>query len=173
VFTSRKLIIIATLIGSIQTAIADEAADAVQVLSQFWKGASEHGSVSQFVGDAKTHKMRDAGQMDDGTAYVETSEAPFRFLKVSDAPDGLYSSCFFDHSCVVVDCLFKRECIINTEVESDPVYQDPQREGTHYFKRAEDGGYVTPANADVVKQDLRTLIRLNAAPPDPMPVPGR
>ncbi len=166
VFANRKLMIVVALAGGIHTDFADEAADAVRTLSQLWKGSSDHGSASQFVGDSKTYKMRLKGQMEDGTVFVLTNEAPFRSLEVPDAPtDFLNRSCFFDHSCIVVDCLFKRECINETEVETDPVYRDPQRENTGYFKRAEDSGYLTPANADNVIQALRTLIRLNAAPP--------
>lgn len=133
-FSSRELmIIIVALFSTIQTAIADEAADAVQVLSKLWKGKSDTGS-HQFVGDSKTYKMRLVGQTDDGTVYVLTNEAPFRLLEISDAPEGVWFQCFHDHKCLVVGCRFKRECIYETEVKSDPVYRDPQREGTYYSK---------------------------------------
>jgi hypothetical protein len=83
--------------------------------------------------------------------------------------DVLWSECFQARKCISVACLFKRECVSLTEVEHDPIYRDPKREATHYFKRAEAGGYVNPANADSVVQALRVLIRLNAAPPfDPL-----
>jgi hypothetical protein len=163
---TRKFLVILALAISAQTAIADEASDAVQVLSRLWKGASDHGSATQFMGDSKIFRIRTAGQMDDGIVYVETSEAPFRFLQIPDFPsDLLWTECFRARQCISVACLFKRECISLTEVEHDPVYQDPQREATHYFKRAEAGGYLNPADADSVTQALRTLIRLNAVPP--------
>jgi hypothetical protein len=163
---TRRLLVILVLAVSAQTAVADEASDAVQVLSRLWKGPSDHGSASQFVGDSKTFRMRISGQMDDGTVYIETTEAPFRFLQIRSFPtEVLWMSCFQARTCVNVACLFGRECFSMTEVEHDPVYQDPQREATHYFKSREAGGYVNPKDADSVTQALRTLIRLNAAPP--------
>lgn len=160
----RKLIVILALAGGVQTAAADEASDAVQTLSRLWKGDSAIGSSSQFVGDSKTFRMRTAGQTGDGRAYVITSEAPFRFLTIPDSPlSAIWEECLDTDNCVLVACLFERECIVETEVEDDP--GDPQREATHYFKRAEGGGYVNPANAHSVGRALRTLIELNAAPP--------
>ena len=82
----HKLLVILTLVVGVQSAAADEATDAVQVLSRLWKGPSDHGSASQFVGDSKTFRMRVTGQMDDGIVYIKTSEAPFRFLQIPDFP---------------------------------------------------------------------------------------
>jgi hypothetical protein len=162
----RKIIVILALAGGVQTAAADEASDAVQTLSKLWKGDSAIGSSSQFVGDSKTFRMRTVGQTDDGRAYVITSEAPFKFLTIPDSPlSAIWEECLDADNCVLVACLFERECIVDTEVEDDPVYRDPQREATHYFKRAEGGGYVNPANAHSVRRALHTLIELNAASP--------
>ncbi len=159
----RKLIVILALAGGVQAAAADEASDAVQTLSKLWKGNSASGSSSQFVGDSNTFRMRTAGQTDDGTAYVITSEAPFRFLTIPDSPlSAIWEECLEADNCVLVACLLERECIVETKVENDP--GDPQREVTHYFKRAEGGGYVNPPNAHSVGRALRSLIELNAAP---------
>ena len=161
----RKLIVILVLAGGVQPAAADEASDAVQTLSKFWKGDSAAGSSSEFVGDSKIFRMRTAGRTDDGRAYVTTSEAPFRLLTIPETPlSAIWEDCLDADNCVMVACLFERECIAETEVEDGPASRDPQRETTHYFKRAEGGGYVDPADAHRVGRAVRTLIELNAAP---------
>jgi hypothetical protein len=171
-FVIRKLVVILALAGGVQTAAADEAADAVKTLSKLWKGNAAIGSWSQFVGDSKTFRMRTAGQTDDGRAYVITSEAPFKLLTIPDSSlSVIWEECLDTDNCVLVACLFARECIVDSEVEHAPVYRDPQRKATHYFKRAEEGGYVNPANAHSVRRALRTLIQLNAAPPFNPPAP--
>lgn len=72
-FMMRRAFVIVALALGVQSASADETTDAVKVLSTLWKGASDYGSASQFVGDTKSFRMRIAGQMDDGTTYIETS----------------------------------------------------------------------------------------------------
>jgi hypothetical protein len=162
----RHLVIFLVLAGPDQTALADEASDAVRTLSTLWKGKSATGSASQFVGDRQTFRMRLVGQTEEGVVYVETSEAPFRFLTIPEFPlSSIYEGCFTAGTCVLVRCLFKRECIFMTEIEHDPVYKDARREATHTFQRAEEGGFVNPADAQRVREALRTLIGLNAAPP--------
>ena len=57
-----KLMVFVGVVAVIfQTAIADEATDAVRVLSKLWKGTHYHDQGSyvedQFVGDDKTYKM--------------------------------------------------------------------------------------------------------------------
>ncbi|MGA9088947.1 MAG: hypothetical protein WB420_07570 [Bradyrhizobium sp.] len=160
----RKLIVILALASGVQTAAADEASDAVQTLLKLWKGDSATGSSSEFVGDSKTFRMRTTGRTDDGRAYVTTSEAPFRLLAIPESPlSAIWEDCLDADNCVLVACLFERECIAETEVEGDPASRDPQRETTRYFKRAEGGGYVDPADAHRVGRALRALIELNAA----------
>jgi hypothetical protein len=72
--TVHKLIVAAALGDRIHTALADEAADAVQVPLKFWKTAG-----SQFVGDAKTFKWSTWLRQRDGTVQVDTYEAPFTY----------------------------------------------------------------------------------------------
>lgn len=171
-FVIRKLIVLLALACGVQIAAADEASDAVKTLSKLWKGNSAIGSWSQFVGDSKTFRMRTAGQTNDGKAYVITSEAPFKFLTISDSPlSVIWEECLDTDNCVLVACLFERECIVDTEVERARVYRDPKREAPRYFKRAEEGGYVNPANAHIVRRALRILIQLNASPPLNPPAP--
>ncbi len=165
-FVIRKLMVILALVGGVQTAVADEASDAVRTLSKLWKGHSAIGSWSQFVGDSKTFRMRTAGRTEDGRAYVTTSEAPFKSLTIPDSPlNAIWEDCLDADNCVLVACLSERECIVDTEVEHDLDYRDPQRKADHYFKRAELGGYVNPAHAHSVLRALRILIQLNAEPP--------
>ena len=164
--TRQAIVFVIALASDVQCAIADEAADAVQVLSTVWKGTFDYGSTSQFVGDSKTFKMQTVTRSSDGTVSVLTSEAPFRYLESPDTfPSYLGATCLPERGCIFVRCLFDRDCIVQEQVTYDPVYQDPKLKGTAYFKRSEEGGAVKPADADNVKRALRTLMRLNAAPP--------
>ncbi len=166
------LVAILALAGTIHPAAADEAVDAVEVLSKLWTGTDFGGSTTQFVGDSKTFRMRVVTRNSDGTVSVATSEAPFRFLdeNLDATPSAAWAPyCFPQRQCIFVQCLYKRECISIVEVTSDPVYQDPKLQNTGYLKRSEEEGAVKPTDADAVKQALRTLIRVNAAPPfDPL-----
>ncbi len=171
-FATWKLMATVALAGAIHTAAADEAVDAVEVLSQLWTGTDLGGSTTHFVGDSKTFRMRVVTRNSDGTVSVATSEAPFRFLHESlDATlSGAWApNCFPQRQCIFVQCLYKRECISVVLVNSDTVYHDPRFESRGSLKRSEQGGAVKPTDADTVERALRTLIRVNVVPPfDPL-----
>jgi hypothetical protein len=161
---------IVALVGSIHTAIADEASDAVQVLSKLWRGEDGKHS-TEFIGDSKTFRIRDVYRSSDGTvSSVTTSEASFRHLEKDPYPRDFLGH-RLDKPAVGVRCLFKRPCISRTGVIYDPVYRDRERrvsypEVPHYY------GFVTPSDGDNVRRALGTLIlRLNAAPPFEPPAP--
>jgi len=163
------------LIGGVQAALADEAGNAVQVLSDLWKGTfdSQKGRVAtEFVGDVKNFKMRWVAHQTDGTATVLDATAPFRFLEIADDSLGnLGVTCVPTSGCIFVRCLYRRDCISIRQNTYDPVYHDPKYQSTGYFKRPEHSGAVKPADAESVRQALSTLIRLNAAPPWEPPAP--
>ena len=173
--TPIKLIFIVWLIGGIQSAMADEAGDAVQVLSNLWKGTfdSPKGRIkSEFLGDVKDLKMRWVAYMPDGTVTVWDAKAPFRFLEIADHPLGtLEVNCAPESECIFIRCLFDRDCINARQTTYDPVYRDPKYQSRGEFKRREGSGAVKPADAESVRQALSTLIRLNAAPPWEPPAP--
>ena len=173
--TPIKLIIIVWLIGGILSAMADEAGDAVQVLSNLWKGTfdSPKGRIkSEFLGDVKDLKMRWVAYMPDGTVTVWDAQAPFRFLEIADHPLGtLEINCAPESECIFVRCLFNRDCITAQQTTYDPVYRDPGHQSRGNFNRSEGSGAVKPADAESVRQALGTLIRLNAPPPWKPPAP--
>jgi len=173
--TPIKLIFIVWLIGGIQSAMADEASDAVQVLSNLWKGTfdSPKGRIkSEFLGDVKDLKMRWVAYMPDGTVTVWDAKAPFRFLEIADNPSGtLEINCAPESECIFVRCLFNRDCITAQQTTYDPVYRDPGHQSRGNFNRSEGSGAVKPADAESVRQALGTLIRLNAPPPWEPPAP--
>ena len=170
-----KLIFIVWLIGGIQSAMADEASDAVQLLSNLWKGTfdSQKGRIkSEFLGDVKDLKMRWVAYMPDGTVTVWDAKAPFRFLEIADNPSGtLEINCAPESECIFVRCLFNRDCITAQQTTYDPVYRDPGHQSRGNFNRSEGSGAVKPADAESVRQALGTLIRLNAPPPWEPPAP--
>ena len=158
---------VASLCFDANSAIADEADDAVQILSTLWKGRTEYDS-SEFTGDSKTLRIRSEAKRSDGTVFVYTDETSFRFLQIADpATVEEYPVCRSSAvSCVAVACLFGRDCISIKFVGYDPVYHDPKRETTGSLPNSSSSlGYVNPLNRDKVLEALRTLIRLNAAPP--------
>jgi hypothetical protein len=79
-FAAQRLMVILALAGTVHSAAADEATDAVQVLSKLWTGTDFGGSATQFVGDSTSFRMRVVTRNSDGTVSVATSEAPFGFL---------------------------------------------------------------------------------------------
>lgn len=175
-----KLTMIIWLIGGIQAAMADEAGDAVQVLSNLWKGTfdGENGrTTTEFFGDSKNFKMRSVAHASDGTVTVWDAMAPFRFLETADDSLGnpgasnLGANCVPESGCIFVRCLYKRDCISVRQNTYDPVYHDPKYQSTGYFKRPQASGAVKSADAESARNALRTLIRLNAAPPWEPPVP--
>jgi hypothetical protein len=115
--SAGKFLITLALAVSVRTALADEASDAVQVLTRLWRGHDDSGWVTQFIGDSRTFKMRRVGQLTDGTVAIVTTEAPFKFLQISE-PDVRYDVCLRAQRCLVVTCLFKRPCISSTVVTS-------------------------------------------------------
>jgi hypothetical protein len=168
---------VASLCFDANSAVADEADDAVQILSTMWKGMSERYS-TEFTGDSKTLRIRLEGKSDDGTVFVHTDETSFRFLQITDpaaresyvgylGPDCESRAV----SCVAVACIGRRSCISTKTAKYDPVYHDPRREGTESSPNSWSVamGYVNPMNHDKVLEALRTLIRLNAAPPFVLP----
>jgi hypothetical protein len=148
-----------------QAAVADETADPVEVLSRLWTSDSHSDVTHQFIGDSKIFKKRAVVRSDDGTVSVEISEAPFRYLELDPFPRVLPPD-----SAVGVRCLFLRECIVTHGVTYDPIYHDPTREVSGYTVKSYYAlGYLKAADSEAVKQALRTLIRLNPAPPfDPL-----
>jgi hypothetical protein len=174
--TAAKLIIIVWLIGGVQAAMADEAGDAVRVLSSLWKGtfdSSTKGHITtEFVGDAKDFKMRWTAYATDGTVAVLDGRAPFRFLEIADnSLSDLVVSCVPESECIYVRCLYKRDCVSVRQTTYDPVYRDPKYQSISHVMRPEANGAVKPADAESVRQALGTLIRLNAAPPFEPPAP--
>jgi hypothetical protein len=173
--TAFKLTMILWLIGGVQAAMADETGDAVQVLSNLWKGTfdSQKGRITtEFFGDGKNLKMRWIAYQSDGTVTVWDATAPFRFLEIADDPLGdLGVTCVPRSGCIFVRCLYKRDCISIRQNTYDPVYHDPKYLSTDMFKRPDASGAVKPADAESVRQALSTLIRLNAAPPWEPPAP--
>jgi hypothetical protein len=169
-FAIRGLMVIVVLAGSIHIGVADEASDAVQVLSRLWAGEKD-GNARQFVGDSQTFKMRAVFHSSDGTVEVTTFEAPFRYFQEDPRPSWGIVGVRVSEPAVGVQCIFERECIISTGVRYDPVYRNPKLEGKFTYPReAHQYGPVKPSDAETVRQALRTLIRLNAAPPfDPSP----
>lgn len=173
--TAVKLTIVIWLIGGVQAAMADEVGDAVQVLSSLWKGTfdGENGrTTTEFFGDNKNFKMRSVAHASDGTVTVWDAMAPFRFLDIAD--DSLSSpgaNCIPEGGCIFVRCLYKRDCISVRQNTYDPVYHDPKYQSTGYFKRPQASGAVKSADAESVRNALRTLIRLNAAPTWEPPAP--
>jgi hypothetical protein len=167
--SAGKFLVTFILAVCVQTALADEASDAVQVLERLWKAKSDDGTATQFVGDSQILRIRMAGQGKDGVVRIETTEAPFRFLQIADPSGFLRSSdsalsCYQKRECVFVSCLFDRACVSSTVVMHDPVYRDPEREGTFYSKQRWAAGGVNPNDIERVTQALRILIRLNAPP---------
>jgi hypothetical protein len=173
--TAIKLTTIIWLIGGVQAAMADEAGDAVHVLSNLWKGTfdSQKGRVTtEFVGDGKNFKMRWVAYQSDGTVTVLDGAASFRFLEIADDSLGnLGVTCVPTSECIFVRCLYKRDCISIRQNTYDPVYNDPKYQSTQSLRRPEASGAVKPADAESVRQALSTLIRLNAAPPWEPPAP--
>lgn len=174
--TALKLIIIVWLIGGVQAAMADEAGDPVQVLSNLWKGtfdSSTKGHITtEFVGDAKNFKMRWTAYQPDGTVAVLDGRAPFRFLEIADdSLSNLVVSCVPKSECIYVRCLYKRDCVSVQQITYDPVYRNPAYQSIAHVERPEASGAVKPADAESVRQALGTLIRLNAAPPFEPPAP--
>jgi hypothetical protein len=168
VFAAPKLMATVALAGAIHTAMADEASDAVQVLSRLWTGTDLGGSTTNFVGDSKTFRMRVVTRNSDGTVSVATSEAPFGVLdeNLDATPSAAWAPyCFPQRQCIFVQCLQKRECISVVLVTSDTVFHDSRFESRGSLKRSEQEGAVKPTDADTVKRALRTLIRVNAVPP--------
>ena len=103
---TRKPMVIVVLAASIQTAIADEATDAVQVLSKLWTAKLDannqfvsegktYKAANAFVGDEKTYKMRKVYRSDDGTIEDITDEAPFNSLKRTQCLS--FSLCILHH----------------------------------------------------------------------------
>lgn len=161
--SARKFLIILALVLSAQTAIADEANDAVQVLTKLWKGKSDDGTSTQFEGDSRTLRIRlVADPRKDGVVRNETTEAPFKFLQTTDPSDYLIVTCHKERKCVLVSCLFKRACVSSTAVMHDPIYRDPERERTVYSKQWWAAGWANPSDIERVTQALRILIQLNA-----------
>jgi hypothetical protein len=171
-FAAQRLMVILALAGTVHSAAADEATDAVQVLSKLWTGRDFGGSATQFVGDSTSFRMRVVTRNSDGTVSVATSEAPFGFLdeNLDATPSAAWAPhCFPQRQCIFVQCLQKRECISIVLVTSDTVFHDPRFESRGSLKRSEQEGAVKPTDADTVKRALRTLIRVNAVPPfDPL-----
>jgi len=189
-FSYRNLIASVALVGSIHAASADEASDAVQVLSKLWKANLEAGNQvcggwkilkTEFVGDGKMYKMRLIHRLEDGKVEDSVDEAPFRFLE-EGLPGGgtVPMHCRYQWSAarVGVRCLFERDCIATTTLTYDPIYNpnaQPKMRRSVGGPGPPDGppmtsdpvsfGAVDPANADSVRRALRTLLRLNAAPP--------
>ena len=161
---------VASLCFDANSAIADEADDAVQILSTLWKGGTEHYT-NEFTGDSKTFRLRwESEGWDGGIVLVKTDETSFRFLEIADPAtwsDFIDPNCKGSGACVMVTCLFGRSCVSSKIVFYDPVYHDPRRERTESFPNSTTGtmGYVNPMNYDKVLEALRTLIRLNAPPP--------
>jgi hypothetical protein len=176
--TAIKLIIVVWLIGGVQAAMADEARDAVQVLSDLWKGTFDDPKgriTTEFVGDGKDLKMRWVAYVSDGSVTVWDAMVPYRFLEIADGPIGgslgNLITCHPESECVFVRCLYQRECIPVRQNTYDPVYHDPRFLSSGRFQRREVSGAVKPADAESVRQALSTLIRLNAAPPWKPPAP--
>jgi len=174
--TAIKLIIVLSLIGGVQAAMADEARDAVQVLSDLWKGTFDDPKgriTTEFLGDGKDLKMRWVAHASDGTVTVWDAMAPYRFLEIADDSLGNlgFTTCHPESECIFVRCLYQRDCISVRQTTYDPVYRDPKFQSTGRFTRPEGSGAVKPADAESVRQALSTLIRLNAAPPWEPPAP--
>jgi hypothetical protein len=179
-FSNRKLMATIALVGTIHAASADEASDAVQVLSKLWtatldaneqlasdgKAYQNHmfvGNRYWFVGDVKTCKMRDVYHKKDGTVEDSTDVALFRFLEE-------YPTLTFRNippsSVVGVKCLFERRCVNRETLTHDPIYNPKDKpKKTEPRLMSYSFGVVSPADADSVRQALRTLIKLNAPPP--------
>lgn len=194
-FTSRNLMLIVVMLGSIHAAIADEASDAVQVLLKLWKTNFEGSDgvcrgwkklKTEFVGDRQIYKMRLVNRLEDGKVEEAIDEAPFRFLEEDILGGAVHCryprSAFMEPLSVVgVKCLFGRDCFTQTVLTYDPVYNPnaaPKVSLSRGDLRPSDGGpsgppvldaysygSVDPRNADAVRRALQTLLRLNAAPP--------
>jgi hypothetical protein len=188
-FISRKLMVVVVMVGSIHAASADEASDAVQVLSKLWAANIEASYCAdlkilktEFVGDGKMYKMRLIFRLEDGKVEDSVDEAPFRFLEDERLKWGgilhcryVWSSARGPSSVVGVRCLFGRDCIETTTLTYDPIYKPNAPPKTRRSGRAPEElpaisdpvsyGAVDPANADAVRRALHTLLRLNAAPP--------
>jgi hypothetical protein len=154
--------LIVVMVGSIHAAIADEASDAVQVLSKLWEASLDANDQDGkpytlryvFVGDGKTFKMRVVARYKDGEVGDSVDEAPFRVLEEGVIFDLKDPSPLL---LVGVQCLFDHHCIYRT------IY-DPNAQPKKTRVRASHAA-VDPANYDRVRQALHTLLRLNAAPP--------
>src|SRR5215831_16112890 len=134
-FSNRNLMATVALVGSIHAASADEASDAVQVLSKLWQANLEARYEgcggwkilkTEFVGDGKMYKMRRVARFENGKVDDSIDEAPFRVLEedlggivgISIVPcDNPQSS-----ARVGVTCLFGRDCITTTTLTYDPIY---------------------------------------------------
>src|SRR5262249_24746851 len=159
-FSNRNLMATVALVGSIHAASADEASDAVQVLSKLWRGEDGEHSM-QFVGDSKTFKMRSVYRSSDGTVSVTNSAAPFRFLEEDPNAGWGLGGIPVDKPAVGVKCLFERECIFRSGVIYDPVYRNPKLErSVTYPSESYTYGLVKPSDGDNVRRVLRTLFRL-------------
>ena len=159
--TAIKLIIVVWLIGGVQAAVADEAHDAVQVLSDLWKGTFDDPKgriTTEFFGDGKDLKMRWVAHSSDGTVTVWDAMAPYRFLEIADSSLGNLPvvTCHPDSECVFVRCLYQRDCISVRQITYDPVYHDPKFQSSGRFERREGSGALKPADAESVRQALST-----------------
>jgi hypothetical protein len=97
---------------------------------------------------------------EDGTVDHHIDEAPFRFLEENPSPSLRYPPY------LEVRCLLQRTCIQKTLLTYDPIHrpnEEPQKIGPLKFNFS--FGAARPTDSDRVKQALRTLLRLNAAPP--------
>ena len=186
-FISHKLMVIIVMVGSIHAASADEASDAVQVLLKLW-GASLDNACgprkilkTEFVGNGKMYRMRLIFRLEDGTVEDSVDEAPFRFLEenVLTTRDFncryRWSDDIGRSSVVGVKCLFGRNCISETTLTYDPIYNPnappkiSRSERPPMLVDPVSYGAVDPANADAVRRALQTLLRLHAAPPFELP----
>jgi len=169
-FSNCNVMAVVALVGSIYAASADEASDAVQVLSKLWAAnidASYCGGSkilkTKFVGDGKIYRMRSIFQLEDGKVDDSVEEAPFRILE-EGLPKGIVHC---DHlwapsvdyfgtpppSSVVavgVRCLFGRDCIETTTLTYDPIYKPnaPPK------KRRSGGGPPPPEGLPVINDPI-------------------
>ena len=165
--SSRNLMAIVALVGTIHAAAADEALWAASVDTNYRlvRDGEPYQIRHEFVGDGKTYKMRSIFHNDkDGTVDDTIEEAPFRLLEEDEKP--WVWSLFPPRALVGVKCLFRRNCMDMKGLTYDPIYNPkapPKPSG--YVPKSDSFGIVNPANADAVKRALHTLLRLNAAAP--------
>jgi hypothetical protein len=180
----RALALVILLAGTIQSAAADETADAAQTLTKYWTATLDannqfvtnekaYARRSDFKGDGETYRMRNTFRQGDGAVKVCIGEAPFRFLEIDPKPVSL-SADESSSYLLGVRCLFNRDCIKRTCTKYDPIF-NPTTNPESYSPVAisSSSGVFNPANAWAVKNALETLLRLNAAPPFDPDAPQR